>query len=65
MTVRAPLPHLRLMPTGGVTVDNIRSYLDVGAFGAGVGSALVNNTIVANKDWNSLIQRAQAFVEKL
>ena len=36
----APLPHLRLMPTGGVNLDNMRDWLDQGAFALGVGSSL-------------------------
>jgi 2-dehydro-3-deoxyphosphogluconate aldolase/(4S)-4-hydroxy-2-oxoglutarate aldolase len=37
-----PLPHIPLLPTGGITLDNIRDYLNTGAVGAGVGSSLVN-----------------------
>lgn len=63
--VRAPLPHLRLMPTGGVTVDNIRDYLNAGAFGVGVGSSLVNKDSVANHDWAALTQLARQFVVRI
>ena len=61
----APLPHLRLMPTGGVTVDNIRGFFDDGAFAVGVGSALVNNQAVADGDWDKLRRRARQFVDRL
>ncbi|MGN7722215.1 bifunctional 4-hydroxy-2-oxoglutarate aldolase/2-dehydro-3-deoxy-phosphogluconate aldolase [Chitinophaga sp. 22620] len=37
-----PLPHIPLLPTGGITLDNIRDYLNTGAVGFGVGSSLVN-----------------------
>jgi 2-dehydro-3-deoxyphosphogluconate aldolase / (4S)-4-hydroxy-2-oxoglutarate aldolase len=40
--ILGPLPHIPLLPTGGVTLDNIRDYLNTGAVGAGVGSSLVN-----------------------
>lgn len=63
--VRAPLPHLRLLPTGGVTVDNIRAYLDAGSFGVGIGSSLVNKANVANHDWAALTQLAQQFVDRI
>jgi len=36
-----PLPHARLLPTGGVRPDNIRDWLDAGAAAVGIGSALV------------------------
>ena len=63
--VRAPLPHLRLMPTGGISLDNIRTYLDYGAFGVGIGSTLLNKTTIANQDWSALTSHALKFVDKL
>lgn len=36
--VRAPLPHIPLMPTGGVTLDNLKQWFDAGAFAVGIGS---------------------------
>lgn len=63
--VLAPLPHLRLMPTGGVSLDNLREYLDMGAFALGVGSSLINNQAVANRDWDALRENARRYVERL
>ena len=40
--IRAPLPHLRLMPTGGVTLDNAGDWIRAGAIAVGVGSALLD-----------------------
>ena len=40
--VRAPLPHVKLMPTGGVTLDNAGDWIRAGAVAVGVGSALVD-----------------------
>jgi 2-dehydro-3-deoxyphosphogluconate aldolase/(4S)-4-hydroxy-2-oxoglutarate aldolase len=40
--VRAPLPQLKLMPTGGVTLDNAGDWIRAGAVAVGVGSALVD-----------------------
>lgn len=39
--LRAPLDDLRIVPTGGVTVENIAAYRRAGAFACGIGSALV------------------------
>jgi 2-dehydro-3-deoxyphosphogluconate aldolase / (4S)-4-hydroxy-2-oxoglutarate aldolase len=36
--VRAPLPHIPLMPTGGVTLDNLKQWFDAGVFAVGIGS---------------------------
>ncbi|HKB13701.1 MAG TPA: bifunctional 4-hydroxy-2-oxoglutarate aldolase/2-dehydro-3-deoxy-phosphogluconate aldolase [Vicinamibacterales bacterium] len=40
--VRAPLPQVRLMPTGGVTIENAGDWIRAGAVAVGVGSALVD-----------------------
>lgn len=63
--VRAPLPHLRLMPTGGISLDNIRTYLDYGSFGVGIGSTLINQTAIDNQDWSALTIHARKFVAQL
>jgi 2-dehydro-3-deoxyphosphogluconate aldolase/(4S)-4-hydroxy-2-oxoglutarate aldolase len=40
--VRAPLPQVKLMPTGGVTIDNAGDWIRAGAVAVGIGSALVD-----------------------
>ncbi|WP_027724819.1 bifunctional 4-hydroxy-2-oxoglutarate aldolase/2-dehydro-3-deoxy-phosphogluconate aldolase [Tuberibacillus calidus] len=40
--VHGPLPHIPLMPTGGVNLDNVREYFKNGAVAVGLGSSLVN-----------------------
>jgi len=40
--VRAPLPHVKLMPTGGVTLDNAGDWIRAGAVAVGLGSALLD-----------------------
>ena len=63
--VKAPLPHLRLMPTGGVNADNLRELLNLGAFAVGVGSSLINNEAVADRDWDRLRENARHYVQQL
>ncbi|MCY4464079.1 MAG: bifunctional 4-hydroxy-2-oxoglutarate aldolase/2-dehydro-3-deoxy-phosphogluconate aldolase [Chloroflexi bacterium] len=63
--VLAPLPHLRLMPTGGVSLENLREYLEMGAFALGIGSSLINNQAVADRDWDALRDNARTYVERL
>ena len=53
------------MPTGGVSVDNMREFLETGAFALGVGSSLINNEAVANRDWQRLTANARRFVDQL
>lgn len=39
----APLPGLRLVPTGGIAIDEVPAYLQTGAFAVGMGSQLVGD----------------------
>ncbi len=61
--VLAPLPQLRLVPTGGVSVENAAAYLKAGAVSLGVGGKLVDKKAVARGDWAGLTAEAAALVE--
>lgn len=39
-SVNGPLPNVRIMPTGGVSLKNMRNWLDAGAVAVGIGSDL-------------------------
>ena len=56
--LRAPLPHLRIVPTGGVDVQNVADFLKAGCAALGVGSALVSAKILQEADWPELTRRA-------
>ena len=60
--VLAPIPFLKLMPTGGVTPDNVGEWLRAGAVAVGVGSALVDPKLVAAQDFAALTERARRMV---
>ena len=57
--VRAPMPYVPLMPTGGVTVENAASWIDAGAECLGVGSTLVNKALIAQRDFKTISEIAQ------
>ena len=61
--VLAPLPQLRLVPTGGVSADNAAQYLKAGAAAVAVGGNLVNKKAVANGDWSTITAEAQKLME--
>jgi 2-dehydro-3-deoxyphosphogluconate aldolase/(4S)-4-hydroxy-2-oxoglutarate aldolase len=61
--LRAPLPHLRLVPTGGVDLGNAAEFLAAGCAALGLGSSLVSAEIMKNADWPELTRRASALVE--
>lgn len=58
----APLPMLRIIPTGGVTPQTARAFLEAGSVALGAGSALVSKDILASSDWPKLTARAREFV---
>lgn len=60
--LRAPLPHLRMVPTGGVDVGNVADFLKAGCAALGVGSSLVSNRILTDGLWPELTQKARQFV---
>jgi 2-dehydro-3-deoxyphosphogluconate aldolase / (4S)-4-hydroxy-2-oxoglutarate aldolase len=58
-----PLPQVRLMPTGGVTLETAAAFLDAGAFALGVGSSLVDPKAIARADLRQIETRARQFVD--
>lgn len=59
----APFPHLKLIPTGGVTLDTAESYLKAGACALGVGSDLVNLPAIEAGQPKKITQTAHAYLE--
>jgi len=60
--VLAPLPQLRLVPTGGVTTENSAAYLRAGAVAVAVGGGLVDKKAVARGDWAAITKEAERLV---
>jgi 2-dehydro-3-deoxyphosphogluconate aldolase/(4S)-4-hydroxy-2-oxoglutarate aldolase len=60
--VRAPLPQVKLMPTGGVTLDNAGDWLRAGAVAVGVGTALLDAKAIAAGDYGVLRANAERIV---
>lgn len=56
--VLGPLPHLPLVPTGGVEADNAPAYLAAGARAVGIGGRLVDADAVARGDWAAITSQA-------
>lgn len=60
---RGPLPYIRLMPTGGVNLDNVGEWIKAGSVAVGVGG---NLTAGAKKgDYESIVAIGRQFVEKV
>lgn len=61
--VLAPLPHVRLLPTGGVTRENAGDWITAGAAAIGVGTALVDRAAVKEGRFHDIRSNARAFVD--
>ena len=57
--VLAPLPHLKLMPTGGVSLTNAREWLKAGACAVGIGTALLDKNAIKNEQYDILTRNAE------
>lgn len=60
--LRAPLPHLRIVPTGGVDLVTAPEFLKAGCAALGIGSSLVSADILKTKNWPELTRLAGEFV---
>lgn len=58
-SVLVPLPHLRLMPTGGVSLTGAGEWIEGGASAVGIGSALLDKKAVAEGDFAQLTENAR------
>ena len=61
--ILAPMPHLKLTPTGGVDLDTAEEWLRAGAAALGVGSSLVKKDLIKAKDWAALTKLTRQFRE--
>jgi 2-dehydro-3-deoxyphosphogluconate aldolase / (4S)-4-hydroxy-2-oxoglutarate aldolase len=62
-SLKAPFPYLRLVPTGGVTLQTAASFLDAGASALGVGADLVNLQALADGKPEVITNTARGYIE--
>jgi 2-dehydro-3-deoxyphosphogluconate aldolase / (4S)-4-hydroxy-2-oxoglutarate aldolase len=61
--IKGPLPQAQMMPTGGVTLDNVGQWIQAGAVAVGVGGCLTAGAKIG--DYNSITNIARQFVENI
>src|SRR5438046_4673785 len=61
--VLAPLPFLRVVPSGGVSLENAGEWIRAGAAAVSVGSALVSAELARDAAWAELTRRARVLVD--
>lgn len=60
--LKAPLDSIKLLPTGGIGLENMEAYLQAGASGFGLGSSLFKQQYIDAKDWTGLQRHFEKFV---
>jgi 2-dehydro-3-deoxyphosphogluconate aldolase/(4S)-4-hydroxy-2-oxoglutarate aldolase len=62
-TLLAPLPHLRVVPTGGVDLETAPEFIKAGCVALGVGSSLLKPELIRNGDWKDISRLAKAYID--
>lgn len=63
--LRGPLGEIKLMPTGGITIDNCVEFFRAGAAGLGIGSQLFVERSISDKNWDVLTDHFKKFIVKI
>lgn len=63
--VKAPMPDLKIMPTGGVTLDNAGEWIRAGACAVGVGTALLDSRAIEENNYKKLTENARRINESI
>lgn len=61
--IRAPLPHIPLVPTGGVNLETAGPLLEAGAFALGVGSAITDKTAIKEGRFEVITYNVKKFLD--
>jgi 2-dehydro-3-deoxyphosphogluconate aldolase/(4S)-4-hydroxy-2-oxoglutarate aldolase len=61
-SLKAPLPQVEFVPTGGVTAENVGDFIRAGAFATAAGSSLVEAKAFKEKNWAAVTAKARVFV---
>jgi 2-dehydro-3-deoxyphosphogluconate aldolase / (4S)-4-hydroxy-2-oxoglutarate aldolase len=63
--LQGPLGHIPLIPTGGVTLENAKEFLDAGAVAVGLSGQLFPKKLVTEGDWQAIAQQARNLIQQL
>jgi 2-dehydro-3-deoxyphosphogluconate aldolase/(4S)-4-hydroxy-2-oxoglutarate aldolase len=61
-SIRGPLPHLKIVPTGGVDFNTAYDFIKAGCVAVAAGSTLVSKEILQKRDWSKLTELAGLFL---
>lgn len=62
-SLKGPVPQAKLMPTGGVNIENVDKWIKLGAFAVGVGSSLIGDA--SQNDYEGITKKAKQFINAI
>ncbi len=60
--LKGPFPQLKVMASGGIGLDDIRDYFEIGTFCLGAGSQLTPKDVIKNEDWKKIRELAKEYI---
>lgn len=63
--IKGPLNEIKLLPTGGITLNNIHDYFKNGATGVGMGGSLFDNQLIAYNNFDGLYHHFANYAQKV
>ncbi|MBD2386876.1 bifunctional 4-hydroxy-2-oxoglutarate aldolase/2-dehydro-3-deoxy-phosphogluconate aldolase [Cylindrospermum sp. FACHB-282] len=64
-SLQGPMGHIPLIPTGGVTPDNAKQFLQAGAIAVGLSGQLFPQKSVTERNWDAIAKQARNLIKKL
>ncbi|PRX28276.1 2-keto-3-deoxy-phosphogluconate aldolase [Orenia metallireducens] len=62
-SIKGPLPHISIISTGGINLDNAADFIKAGVEGIGAGGSLVDKEAINNENYEELTKKAKQFIE--
>lgn len=63
--IKAPLDKVKMMPTGGISISNMQSFMAVGVDGFGIGSPLFDKEIINSRIWQALEKHFSSYTQMI
>ena len=64
-SLQGPLNQIKYIPTGGVTIDNAKTFLASGAIAVGISGSLFPQDLVTSRNWQKITERTQALITRI
>ncbi len=64
-TLKESMPEVRLLPTSGVTINNVKDFLQAGAFALGVGGSIFRLADINNDNYASIAERSRTLIKEV